>query len=48
MKQAAHIKLVKNIVVSLTLCVAAVATWAVTQTSTPTIEAASTHVATRG
>jgi hypothetical protein len=48
MNYASHIKFVKNIVVSVTLGVAAVTTWAVTQSTTPTIEAATTQTATGG
>jgi hypothetical protein len=40
MQQATRI-IVKNLVVALTLGVAAVATWAVTNSNAPTIEAAS-------
>ena len=36
--------IVKNLVVALTLGVAAVATWAVTQSSAPSIEAATSQV----
>jgi len=42
MQQASRI-IVKNLVVALTLGVAAVATWAVTQSSAPTIEAATSQ-----
>jgi hypothetical protein len=39
MKQSSYRNLVKNIVVAMTLGVAAIATWAVTQTNAPTIVA---------
>ena len=34
--------IVKNVIVAITLGVAAIATWAVTQTNVPTIEASTT------
>jgi hypothetical protein len=41
MKQSSYRALVKNIVVAVTLGVAAIATWAVTQSNVPQIEVAS-------
>lgn len=41
MKQSTTRTLVKNVVVAMTLGVAAIATWAVTQSNAPLIEAAS-------
>ena len=45
MQRATRI-IVKNLVVALTLGVAAIATWAVTKSNTPSIEAASSQVRT--
>lgn len=47
MKQSLSRTLVKNILVAMTLGVAAIATWSVTQSNVPQIEVASAHSANR-